>query len=126
MDTAWHDYFGMLGGVAATLLGLLFVSEGVRAGWLTMCYSRLIFVCLTGMTSVVLLGDLAAAYTSEDGERREIIPVSGGDAGSAGGRRKGRYASCGWPGVDPLFALTPAFRRRHISFVEAKDGRPLG
>jgi hypothetical protein len=31
MDTGWHDYFGMLGGAAATLLGLLFVSVSLNA-----------------------------------------------------------------------------------------------
>jgi steroid 5-alpha reductase family enzyme len=31
MAQAWHDYFGMLGAAAATLLGLLFVSVSINA-----------------------------------------------------------------------------------------------
>jgi hypothetical protein len=31
MIQAWHDFFGMLGGAAATLLGLLFVSVSINA-----------------------------------------------------------------------------------------------
>ncbi len=31
MIQAWHDYFGMLGAAAATLLGLLFVSVSINA-----------------------------------------------------------------------------------------------
>jgi len=31
MVQAWHDYFGMLGAAAATLLGLLFVSVSINA-----------------------------------------------------------------------------------------------
>lgn len=31
MIQAWHDYFGMMGAIAATLLGLLFVSVSINA-----------------------------------------------------------------------------------------------
>src|ERR1700728_2652658 len=31
MIQAWHDFFGMLGAAAATLLGLLFVSVSINA-----------------------------------------------------------------------------------------------